>query len=69
MLHYSYFTNIYFQNYWGAVNYTLDNNLLEGIPIWVFPSNHLRITLTGFTKAYVNIGKVSLVAEAKIMGA
>ena len=55
--------------YWGVSNLTLSSSILNGYPIWAFPTKQGRCSVTAFTKSNVLIGEFHGIMEVKVLGA
>lgn len=62
-----YFVNI-FKGEWGFRNFLMDHSVLNGLPVWAFPSRNGRLTLRGFTKYNDYIGEINVFAEINVIG-
>ena len=54
--------------YWGVTNLILNSSILDGYPIWAFPSKYGRCSVKAFTKSKEIIGEFNGVMELRILG-
>lgn len=49
--------------HWGMVNFTLDSSIMNGMPVWAFPSRTSRLTMRAYTKNNEFIGELKCSLE------